>query len=147
MSIYWGIKKRACYGPVRPRELLPVYTKQKTLFSTAPVDLHMYRQSLGFVWYNKTNMPWQCGYSDGMSPLGRTVFTRALPSGKPFTKIHPGFTKVNVFEGGLWFWCWWKTLRNAPCKIILLKSSQVILTATDLWILTFLPDLKEYDSS
>ena len=27
-------------------------------------------------------MPWQCGYRDGMSPLGRMVFPRALPSGK-----------------------------------------------------------------
>ena len=33
--------------------------------------------------YNKSNIPCQCGYPDGMSPLGKMVFPRALPSGKP----------------------------------------------------------------
>ena len=28
-------------------------------------------------------MPCQCGYPDGMSPLGRMVFPRAPPSGNP----------------------------------------------------------------
>ena len=44
---------------------------------------HWYFTQLGFVRYNKTNMPCQCGSSDGMSPLGRMVFPRAEPSGKP----------------------------------------------------------------
>ena len=52
----------------------------------------IYRQSLlfslifyqiGFVRYNKTNMPCQCGYPDGMSPLGRMVFLGLRPRGKP----------------------------------------------------------------
>ena len=30
-----------------------------------------------------TNMPWQCGYPDRMSHLGRMVLPRAPPSGKP----------------------------------------------------------------
>ena len=37
----------------------------------------------GYVRYNKTNISCQCGYPVGMSPLGRMVFPRALPSGKP----------------------------------------------------------------
>ena len=44
---------------------------------------HWYFTKLGLVWYNKTNMSCQCRYPDGMSPLGRMVFTRARPSGKP----------------------------------------------------------------
>ena len=44
---------------------------------------HWYFTKFGFVGYNKTNMPCECGYPDGMSPLGRMVFARALPSGKP----------------------------------------------------------------
>ena len=44
---------------------------------------HRYFTKLGFVWYNKTNMPCQCGYPDGMSPRGRMVFPRAEPKGKP----------------------------------------------------------------
>ena len=38
---------------------------------------HWYFTKLGFVRYNKTNMPCQCGYPDGMSPRGRMVFPRA----------------------------------------------------------------------
>ena len=38
---------------------------------------------MGFVRYNKSNIPCQCGYPDEMSPLGRMVFPRAPPSGKP----------------------------------------------------------------
>ena len=38
---------------------------------------------MGFVRYNKSNIPCQCGYPDGMSPLGRMVFPRAPPLGKP----------------------------------------------------------------
>ena len=38
---------------------------------------------MGFVRYNKSNIPCQCGYPDGMPPLGRMVFPRAPPSGKP----------------------------------------------------------------
>ena len=37
----------------------------------------------GFVRYNKSNIPCQCGYPDGMSPPGKMVFPRAPPSGKP----------------------------------------------------------------
>ena len=44
---------------------------------------HWYFTKLGFVRYNKTNMPCQCGYPDGISPLGRMVFLRDPPSGKP----------------------------------------------------------------
>ena len=44
---------------------------------------HWYFTKLGFVRFNKTNMPCQCGYPVGMSPLGRMVFPRAPPSGKP----------------------------------------------------------------
>ena len=40
---------------------------------------HWYFTKLGFVRYNKINMPCQCGYPDGMSPLGRM----APPEGKP----------------------------------------------------------------
>ena len=43
---------------------------------------HWYFTKLGFVRYDKTNMPCQCGYPDGMSPLGRMVFPLAPPSGK-----------------------------------------------------------------
>ena len=45
--------------------------------------IHWYFTKLVFFRYNKTNMPCQCGYPDGMSPLGRMVFPRAPPSGKP----------------------------------------------------------------
>ena len=43
----------------------------------------MYFTKLGFVRYNKTNMPCQCGYPDEMSLLVKMVFARAPPSGKP----------------------------------------------------------------
>ena len=36
-------------------------------------------------WSLNTNMLCQCGYPDGMSPRGRMVLPRALPSGKPFS--------------------------------------------------------------
>ena len=54
----------------------------------------IYRQSwlfslifyqIGFVRYNKTNMPCQCGYLDGMSPLKRMVFHP--PSGRHSIRI------------------------------------------------------------
>ena len=38
---------------------------------------------MGFVRYNKSNIPCKCGYPDGMSPLEKMVFPRAPPSGKP----------------------------------------------------------------
>ena len=34
---------------------------------------HCYFTKLRFVRYNKTNMSCQCGYPDGMSPLGKTI--------------------------------------------------------------------------
>ena len=46
-------------------------------------DLALFKLQMGFVQYDKTNMPCQWGYHDGMSPLGRMVFPRAPPSGKP----------------------------------------------------------------
>ena len=69
---------------------LTLYTKQQTLFSMAPADLPEFIvvfiyivYQIGVLRYNKTNMPCQCGYPDGMSPLGRMVFPWALPSEKP----------------------------------------------------------------
>ena len=47
---------------------------------------HWYFTKLGFVRYNKTNMPCQCGYPDGMSPLGRMVFPMPEPSAKPSSR-------------------------------------------------------------
>ena len=38
---------------------------------------------MGLVRYTKSNIPCQCGYPDGMSPLGRMVFAQAPSSGKP----------------------------------------------------------------
>ena len=43
----------------------------------------LYFTKLGFVRYNKTNIPCQCGYPDGIAHLGRMVFSLAPPSGKP----------------------------------------------------------------
>ena len=47
------------------------------------VIFYWYFTKMGFVRYNKWNIPCQCGYPDEMYPLGRMVFPRAPPSGKP----------------------------------------------------------------
>ena len=72
---------------------------------------HWYFTKLGFVRYNKTNMPCQCGYPDGMSP----------PSGKPSSLwetfhqgTHTGMPYLYTVE---WRQCgtsltrqWWRPL-------------------------------------
>ena len=53
-----------------------ISTGKTSTVLTGPTGSHCFKwyfTKLGFVWYNKTNMPCQCGYPDGMSPLWETI--------------------------------------------------------------------------
>ena len=75
---------------------------------------HWYCTTLGFVRYNKTHMPCQCGYPDGMFPLWET-FHQDTHTGKAylynFRRNIPGmFHECNSEAGVVWWTITWSRI-------------------------------------
>ena len=84
VSLDWLTLQRLAIPSCQPAKC-PL-AKRPPFLNTGSTGSHCcfqwYFTKLGFVRYNKINMPCQCGYPDGMSLLWRMVFPRAPPSGK-----------------------------------------------------------------